>query len=238
MTKLLISVRNAAEAQLAIDAGADLIDVKEPRRGSLGAVDPNTLEAIVRQVRDQRPLSVALGELLDLVPLPSSMAHRLRFAKIGLGGCAQLDDWADRWRRSLQQLPPGVAPVAVVYADWRSASSPMPDCVLAQAERLGCRALLVDTFDKSSGCLTCHFDMPQLARLVASVQELGMLCVLAGSLDARAIRGVLSMTPDYIAVRGAACIDGRTSRLDASRIEQLAQLVHGGVPSRPCADMA
>ncbi len=40
MTRLLVSVRSAAEAEIALSAGADLIDVKEPSRGSLGAADP------------------------------------------------------------------------------------------------------------------------------------------------------------------------------------------------------
>ena len=36
MTKLLVSVRDAAEAIDALAGGADLIDVKEPLAGSLG----------------------------------------------------------------------------------------------------------------------------------------------------------------------------------------------------------
>ena len=34
---LLVSVRSAAEAITALEAGADVIDVKEPSRGALGA---------------------------------------------------------------------------------------------------------------------------------------------------------------------------------------------------------
>ena len=36
---LLVSVRDAAEAELALAGGADVIDVKEPNRGSLGAAE-------------------------------------------------------------------------------------------------------------------------------------------------------------------------------------------------------
>ena len=50
MTRLLVSVRNVEEAQIAIAEGVDLIDVKEPSRGALGAADPVTLKAIARCV--------------------------------------------------------------------------------------------------------------------------------------------------------------------------------------------
>ncbi len=40
MTKLLVSVRSVDEAEMVLEAGVDLIDVKEPRSGSLGAALP------------------------------------------------------------------------------------------------------------------------------------------------------------------------------------------------------
>ena len=36
MAKLLVSVRSADEAEVALEGGADIIDVKEPLHGSLG----------------------------------------------------------------------------------------------------------------------------------------------------------------------------------------------------------
>ena len=39
MTRVLVSVRDALEARIALDCGVDLIDVKEPLRGPLGAAD-------------------------------------------------------------------------------------------------------------------------------------------------------------------------------------------------------
>src|SRR5438128_1572682 len=60
---LLVSVRSAAEAEIAIGAGAALIDVKEPSRGPLGRADDTTIAAVVKQVAGRRPVSAALGEL-------------------------------------------------------------------------------------------------------------------------------------------------------------------------------
>ena len=42
MTLFLASVRDVAEAETALLAGADIIDLKDPAQGALGAVDPAT----------------------------------------------------------------------------------------------------------------------------------------------------------------------------------------------------
>jgi uncharacterized protein (UPF0264 family) len=61
MTGLLVSVRDAAEAADALAGGADLIDVKEPNAGSLGAAGHPTLccgsglcEVVVCKTRTRR----------------------------------------------------------------------------------------------------------------------------------------------------------------------------------------
>ena len=51
MTRLLVSVRSVEEAEAALAGGADLIDVKEPTRGSLGRADDAVIAAILRRRR-------------------------------------------------------------------------------------------------------------------------------------------------------------------------------------------
>ena len=45
--QLLVSVRSAAEVEAPLGGGADIIDAKEPDRGSLGPVPPATLAEIL-----------------------------------------------------------------------------------------------------------------------------------------------------------------------------------------------
>ena len=51
--KLLVSVIDEAEARLAVAGGVDVVDVKNPAEGSLGAPAP----AVIEQVRrvDEQP---------------------------------------------------------------------------------------------------------------------------------------------------------------------------------------
>jgi uncharacterized protein (UPF0264 family) len=142
MTRLLVSVRDAAEAVDAVAAGADLIDIKEPRAGSLGAAAPETIAEIIRVVAGRRPLSVALGELATGFVDSHLVALEIQFAKLGLAGCATRATLAADWQRALSQLLTGTAPVAVVYADWQRAEAPPPETVINSGFRAvaACRA--------------------------------------------------------------------------------------------------
>ena len=64
-TLLLVSVRCADEVAIAVDGGADIIDVKEPSHGSLGMATPETLATCATVVPEQLLWTVAGGELVE-----------------------------------------------------------------------------------------------------------------------------------------------------------------------------
>ncbi len=227
MAKLLVSVRNRAEALAAREGGADLIDVKEPLRGSLGAASESAVRDVLQLVSGHRPVSMALGELAELAnqPIDPRPVPGVQFAKLGLAGCGKLNDWQTRWRRAIDTWPAGVRPVAVVYADWRTAAAPSPAEVLSAAWQLECAALLVDTFDKSRGGLFDHMSDDELERLANGTHDGGLALALAGSLQAEDMPRACRYQPSWIAVRGAVCRAARTSEVDAAKVHRLAQLL-------------
>jgi (5-formylfuran-3-yl)methyl phosphate synthase len=225
MTKLLVSVRDVAEARLALAAGVDLIDVKEPRAGSLGAAAADVMAEIAEVVRAKRPLSVALGDLDQFEASPLALPAGIGFAKLGLARCAGRCDWPARWQAVLATLPAETAAVAVVYADQANARSPAARPVLTQARRLGCRAILVDTFDKQTGGLLDHWSIEQVEWLIATARAEGLLVVLAGRLSVAMIERLLPLEADYVAVRSAACDAGRDGSISADRLAELVALV-------------
>ena len=226
MTRLLVSVRDTNEASIALEAGAHLIDVKEPRHGSLGPADVATIRAVCSLVAGRVPVSAALGELLQQARLETSArAGCVKFAKLGMAACADVTNWEEIWADVIDGFPATTTPVAVTYADWRDARAPQPSRILSAACQLGCGGVLVDTFHKSGGGLLDHMERSELADLVDASREQRMLVVLAGSLTRESIPRVLPLSVDYVAVRGAACIAGRQSRLDADRIRDLLRLL-------------
>ncbi len=224
MTRLLVSVRDAAEARLALEGGAHLIDVKEPLRGALGAADAATIAEVVAVVAGKAPVSAALGELADSsAPLRCLSLPPCQFAKLGLAGMGRRPDWCQRWREAVELLPAGVAPVAVAYADALVADAPPIEAVLEAGERLGCAAFLIDTWHKGHGTLMDHIDPLRLTALARAAHDAGLVFVAAGSLSREQLTQVVAARPDYVGVRGAVCASGRSEMLSESLVRRLVE---------------
>jgi uncharacterized protein (UPF0264 family) len=233
MSKLLVSVRSAREAEIALIAGVDLIDVKEPVNGPLGAAAVDVIAQVMCVVDRRRPLSVALGELVDNGAQYSARVTEQcwreppTFAKIGLAHCGARPGWQREFEAALSVLPDETRRVAVAYADFEAAASPTPNEILLAGKSLGCRAALLDTFDKRGPGLLRLWSAPEIAQWIHSVREAGMQAVVAGQLSIADCTAIASYKPDYVAVRGAACWPDRCGQIDARRIAQLCLAVTG-----------
>ncbi len=221
MTKLLVSVRSVREARRASAGGADLVDIKEPSKGSLGASSLPVIQAIVQEFAAQVPVSAACGELLDASFAFEELPTDLAFAKLGLQGCAVVPDWRHRLRAAWSRIPPTIGRVGVGYADWRSCAAPPPEEVIRAAIDAGCRYVLIDTFDKSHHDLFSVVSTPSIDSWLRLAREGGLGTVLAGSLSASTLPRALRLRPDFVAVRGAACDGERTTSICTRRVKQL-----------------
>ncbi len=251
--RLLVSVRSVCEAVVALAGGADIVDAKEPSRGALGAVSPHVLRAIGLALHGARPLSAALGETRrapDDVGARAAQASRAgtAFVKIGLTGldvravaalAAAVRGAAvgRAGHRATGTGGPEDAPgaggaalcgvVAVAYADWRDAHRPAPHDVLRIAAAEGATGLLVDTAGKSGPGLRGLMRDAELADLVGSAHASGLFIALAGQLRAGDLPVLCGLGADIAGVRGAACADGRTGRLDPLRVRHLSAQARG-----------
>lgn len=222
--ELLVSVRDAAEALEALAGGAEWIDLKEPSRGALGAVDASTAREITSAVAGRAPLSAAAGELLDWPDSGSDQlleVPELQVLKLGLAGCDHTD-WRTRWRAARQQIvAAGKQLVAVIYADHAAAASPPPADILALAAAAKCQWVLWDTYNKSTGAIDETLDPTALREMLSKAHAAGLKTVVAGRVDAqRLVRFHLSEI-DMIAVRGAACRGSRDSAVCRLRVAEL-----------------
>ncbi|WP_442485689.1 (5-formylfuran-3-yl)methyl phosphate synthase [Aeoliella sp. SH292] len=223
--ELLVSVRNATEAEDALAGGADWIDVKEPAAGSLGRPSACALAEVVEVVAKRAPVSVALGELRELgmrdevAKLPLAGVDRV---KVGLSGCRTHGGWQEELSRLITVLPSHASMVAVQYADWRTCDAPSPRELVDFARVVPCAAMLIDTFDKRSGKLFDWIGDEELAELFGRAHDLGLTCVAAGSLTTAQFERTARAGADVLAVRGAACEQNvRTSAITRHQVREL-----------------
>jgi (5-formylfuran-3-yl)methyl phosphate synthase len=242
MMRLLVSVRMAAEVAPALAGGADILDAKEPGRGPLGAVAPDTLAQIFDQVPPQYPCSVALGDVTDPDEvLPLIPASRLLkrpspvFLKLGFAGVRSPEMVSKVIERLIANVArqPSVRVVAVAYADAERAGTLDPTLMLEIAHRAGAHGVLMDTHTKDGLGLFGCFATGALANWVTAGRRLGLVTALAGELQASDLGAVSQVRPDVIGVRGAACEGGRAGVVSVQRVRGLRQRLGSGSPGHP-----
>ncbi|MFG1395674.1 (5-formylfuran-3-yl)methyl phosphate synthase [Roseixanthobacter pseudopolyaromaticivorans] len=214
---LLASVATLAEMECALAGGADIVDLKNPSRGALGAWAVPALEAAVTRWRAlpvPRPLLSATVGDHPLEPRVLAQAVRTVGATgvplVKIGFCTQAEDGAlNACLHALEPLAREHRLIAVLFADQA------PDfAVLPQLKACGFHGAMLDTADKGAGRLTDHLPLPRLAAFVAAARDLGLLTGLAGSLRLADIAPLRALSPDYLGFRGALCGGARTDALD------------------------
>jgi uncharacterized protein (UPF0264 family) len=223
-TGLLASVATLDEAGLAVGLGADIVDLKDPARGALGAWAMPDLGRAVALWGGSAVLSATTGDLpMQPVVLAGAAAavaaSGVTLVKVGFfaGG-----DHAACARGLAPLAGRGVRLVAVLMADQR------PDLrlieILAEA---GFAGAMLDTADKRTGGLRQHLADGELARFVDGARASGLMTGLAGSLQAADIPPLLALRPDYLGFRGALCRGGRDGALDPAAFAALRAAVPG-----------
>jgi (5-formylfuran-3-yl)methyl phosphate synthase len=219
MTLMLASVNSLSEANLAYQAGADIIDLKQPSQGALGALDLNTIERICTLFAGRVPISATVG---DLPMQPDLIDHAVRmmaitgvnYIKIGFfpGG-----DWLGVIQQLSMLAGHVQALIAVLFAD----TNPDPDWIEI-LHRADFKGVMLDTMDKSCGSLTTIMKPIDLERFTNEVKKREMLCGLAGSLRLDDITGLLQYRPDYLGFRGALCVNrDRTAELNKDQVARI-----------------
>jgi (5-formylfuran-3-yl)methyl phosphate synthase len=222
--KLLVSVRDAAEAEAALAGGADWIDLKEPSRGALGAVDAAVAREVVSCVAGRAPVSAAAGELRDWNDGRSRdllEVDGVSVVKLGLSGYRGCP-WRAQWHAVRHEMSAAGKDLAtVIYADDAAASGPDPSEILQVAREAQCQWILVDTYDKHAGSIVSALSALELMTLLSAAQYNDRTVVMAGRLRLETIASLPLEVVSMIGVRGAACDGGRAGVVSRERVAEL-----------------
>jgi uncharacterized protein (UPF0264 family) len=238
--KLLVSPRDEEEALEAIAGGADIIDVKNPSEGSLGANFPWT----IRQIRElvPRPIEVSatIGDMPNL-PGTASLAalgavvSGADYVKVGLLGPRTFDDAVSLMRsvsRTIKEYNKRVKIVAALYADWERAGTIDPRLIPDIARKSGSHVAMIDTKIKDGKRLFDFLSLDELEVIAERARGMGILSAFAGSLKKDDIPVLAKLNVDVIGVRRAACegVDRISGRISRRKVRELADIIKETIP--------
>ncbi len=232
MTQMLASVAMVDEALLVVRGGADIVDLKDPRRGAIGALDLDVAGLCVRAVGGAARISATLG---DPPYEPEPLAARAR-ALAGLG-VETLKLALDR--ASLERLAPSLSTLArevkligMLFADDEPDFDLIPDLA-----KLGFSGAMLDTRRKGAGRLLTYLDVARLEAFCARCRSAGLTAGLAGSLEPPDIPRLLLVSPDVLGFRGALCANrDRAAHIDAAAVTLVRDLIPRETGAHPDAD--
>ncbi|MCC8396087.1 (5-formylfuran-3-yl)methyl phosphate synthase [Paraburkholderia sp. MMS20-SJTR3] len=224
MTALLASVRSAEEAFDAARAGAELIDLKEPNEGALGALPSVAIADIARQLRARypvKPISATIGD----VPADAVDEIAARVIDVGDAGVDYVKVGVARGpsaRKCIEQLanlPATVVPVLLCDGG-------MDDELVSHTAALGFAGMMFDTAGKDGSTLFDHVDVESLTRWLRLARSRGAMVGIAGALGWAQLQQIRALAPDVAGFRTALCADGRRSKLDPERVAQWVSALH------------
>ena len=205
MTAMLASVRTLEEALLALEAGADFIDLKEPSQGALGALDHAAVRVCVKAIGGRRPVSATIGDIVSMDPRAMTAAVErmaatdVDYIKIGFFTHPRALDCAT----ALRTLAHKTRLVAVLFAD-----DPYDLRLVDALAAAGFSGAMLDTAHKTGKTLRDWRKDGELGEFVNRARAQGLLTGLAGSLRKEDIAPLLKIEPDYLGFRGALCRNG------------------------------
>jgi uncharacterized protein (UPF0264 family) len=222
MSKMLASVNSVAEALLVLNAQVDIIDLKQPASGALGALNTELVLEIVEKIAGRCPVSTTVG---DLPMQPELIFNAVKaMAKTGvdyvkIGFFPDGDSFAVA--EKLSELAKTYRLIAVLFADTQ------PDFALIPAlKTAGFKGVMLDTMNKQQGSLTQVMSLSDIEQFINLAQTQALLCGLAGSLKLADIAILKPFQADYLGFRGALCIEQqRTGQLDSSAISQIKRAI-------------
>jgi dihydroneopterin aldolase len=221
MTRMLASVADAAEAEVALRFAADIIDLKDAGKDALGAVPLETAKAAVALLARRCETSAALGD--PPYDRSSLLARARALAAMGVDFLKLAVDrqTIDECGEALKKLARDAALVGMMFADEE------PDfALLPELAALGFKGAMVDTRNKRGGRLLAHLDVARLETFCSQCRSANLISGLAGSLEAPDIPRLLLVKPDVLGFRGALCRDhNRSGPIDHHAVTLIRDLI-------------
>ncbi len=223
MTGMLASVNSVAEAKVVFDAGVDIIDIKNPQEGALGALEINSVKDIVKIINGEILTSATIGDinsddskLLDYI---FNMADTgVDYVKVGLFDVNPSDYFIKTITDAANN---GIKLVIVLFAE-----NYQGEASIASLLQTGIVGIMLDTKEKKGKNLLAILNEDELQSFVETAKKFNLLTGLAGSLNFENIQSLLKLNSDYLGFRGALCSgNDRVKTVNAEQVKNIREAV-------------
>ena len=227
--RLLVSPMNIVEAEAALAGGADILDIKNPKEGSLGANFPWVIRSIAELARGKVPVSATIGDL-EFKPGTASLAalgaatSGAEYIKAGLLGVKTQDQAEEMMKgivRAVKDFDRSKKVVASGYSDFSRAGCISPFLLPAAAARAGADVVMVDTAVKDGRPTFDFMSEQDLREFIDLGHAEGLDVAIAGSIGFPHLELLTRLQPDIIGVRGIVCGGDRKSAIRADLVVEL-----------------
>ncbi|SDF70094.1 hypothetical protein SAMN04488589_1165 [Methanolobus vulcani] len=227
--KLLISPINPEEAIAAYEGGADIVDVKNPKEGSLGANFPWIISSVKESINAGKPISATIGDFnfkpgtASLAALGAAVAGA-DYIKVGLYDVQteeQALEMLTNITKAVKNYDSTKKVVASGYSDYERINSINPQLLPAIGAKAGVDVVMVDTGIKDGRSTFEFMDEEELTKFTTAIRQQGLESALAGTLKFEDLPMLKRIQPDIIGVRGMVCGGDRTSCIKAELVEKL-----------------
>jgi len=227
--QLLVSPSSIEEARSSLSA--DIIDVKKPSEGSLGANFPWVIQEI-KKIAGKKPVSAAIGDN-EYKPGTAALsaygaAHAgADFIKVGLmfDGIDRARDVIEAVTTAVKREFPEKYVVIAAYSDFQRMGTISPFAISQLVADAGADVAMIDTGIKDGKSTFAFMDEEALTRFVEQNRDLGLQTALAGSLKFEDLDALKRINPEIIGVRGMVCGGDRTATIRIELVEKAMKML-------------
>ncbi|MHC1600678.1 MAG: (5-formylfuran-3-yl)methyl phosphate synthase [Candidatus Methanospirareceae archaeon] len=235
--KLLVSPKDVEEAKAVIRGNADIVDVKNPKEGSLGANFPWVIKSIKELVEKEggngMKMSAAIGDFY-YKPGTASLAALgaasvgADYIKIGLFKIKTREEAIDLLSgvvKAVKGFDPMKKVVSAFYSDYKRINSISPFEIAAIGKEVDIDVAMVDTGIKDGRSTLEFLSEEELKTFVSESRALGLETALAGALKFEDIPALKGVNPDILGVRGMVCGGDRNAQVREELVTELRRKV-------------
>ncbi|MHA1652204.1 MAG: (5-formylfuran-3-yl)methyl phosphate synthase [Candidatus Helarchaeota archaeon] len=233
--KLLVSPQSIEEVYEVLEGKADIIDIKRPAEGSLGANFPWIIKKVREIIPKEIELSATLGDLPNLPGTASlaalGLAHcGVNYIKAGIKGPKTKKDAIFLMKQiyhAVHDYDPSIKIVAAGYADAERFGGVSPLLIPDIAAESNSDIAMLDTAIKDGKRLFDFLSISELTQFVEKAHSYGLQAALAGSIRKEDLKPLIQIRPDIIGLRGAACEnnDRLKGQIRSAKVRELVEIV-------------